>query len=201
MKLFLSAVAALACLATTAQAQWSVPHTTTHFDNVPHTTTHTDYVQHGNHVDAVPHTTTHIDRIPHTTTHFDRVSPYGNQPIVNQQYQQQYRSARPVIQGTVIQRQYPQQQYIQGQTYPQQGRVIYRNGVRQSGFVQPYQSYRPNYQSNGHLHTQTHTDYVPHTQTHIDYQRHGNHLHAVPHTTTHIDAVPHTTTNVHGGHH
>ncbi|WP_404309652.1 hypothetical protein [Neorhodopirellula lusitana] len=187
MKILLSAVVAVMALATTAQAQWVVPHTTTHYHNVPHTTTHTDYVQHGNHVDAVPHTTTHIDRVPHTTTHYDNVSPYGNQPI----YNQRYRSSRPVIQGQVI----------QGQTYPQQGRVIYRNGVRQNSYVQPYQSYRPSYQSNGHLHTQTHTDYVPHTQTHIDYQRHGNHLHAVPHTTTHIDAVPHTTTNIHYGHH
>ena len=196
MKILLSAAVAVMALATTAQAQWVVPHTTTHHHNVPHTTTHTDYVQHGNHVDAVPHTTTHIDRLPHTTTHFDHVSPYGNQPIVTQRY----RSARPIVQGTVIPNQYPQQQYIQGQTYPQQGRVIYRNGVQQRSYTQPYQSYRPNY-SQPHLHSQTHTDYVPHTQTHIDYQRHGNHLHAVPHTTTHIDAVPHTTTHVHGGHH
>lgn len=196
MKTFLSAAVAVMALATTAQAQWVVPHTTTHFDNVPHTTTHTDYIQHGNHVDAVPHTTTHIDRVPHTTTHFDHVSAYGNQQVYGQQYQQPYSSARPVIQGQVY-----QGQYIQGQTYPQQGQVIYQNGIQQSGYVQPYQSYRPSYQSSGHLHTQTHTDYVPHTQTHIDYQRHGNHLHAVPHTTTHIDAVPHTTTNIHYGHH
>ena len=42
MKTFLSAAVAVMALATTAQAQWGVPHTTTHFDHVPHTTTHTD---------------------------------------------------------------------------------------------------------------------------------------------------------------
>ena len=55
-----------------AQAQYYVPHTSTHIDYIPHTTTHYDHVRHGNHYDVVPHTTTHLDAVPHRTTHRHR---------------------------------------------------------------------------------------------------------------------------------
>jgi hypothetical protein len=67
----LLAGAGLMGLVGSAEAQFYVPHTSTHIDFVPHTTTHYDHVRHGNHYDIVPHTTTHLDAIPHTTTHFD----------------------------------------------------------------------------------------------------------------------------------
>ena len=62
------------------QAQYYVPHTSTHIDYIPHTTTHLDHVRHGNHYDLVPHTTTHLDAVPHTTTHLD-VVPYSSRSL------------------------------------------------------------------------------------------------------------------------
>ncbi|MEP0348692.1 MULTISPECIES: hypothetical protein [Rhodopirellula] len=101
----------------------------------------------------------------------------------------------------IQQKGYVQQGYPQQQTaYPSQGQTHIHNGVQQSGYAQPYQSFRPSYPQ-PHLHTQTHTDYLPHTTTHTDYRQRGGHVDAVPHTTTHVDAVPHATTHVHGGHH
>ncbi len=41
MRRFFTVAVGVVALVTTAQAQWVVPHTTTHQHNVPHTTTHT----------------------------------------------------------------------------------------------------------------------------------------------------------------
>ena len=108
----LLASAGLMGLGGSVQAQYYVPHTSTHIDYVPHTTTHYDEVRHGNHYDIVPHTTTHLDAIPHTTTHFDAV-PYSSQRInIGSGYQSYpssvyssrvvsgYSSYRPAIQHT-----------------------------------------------------------------------------------------------------
>ena len=76
-----------------AQAQYYIPHTSTHIDYVPHTTTHYDHVPHGNHYDLVPHTTTHLDAIPHTTTHLDAL-PYSSHRVT---IGSRYQSFRPIV--------------------------------------------------------------------------------------------------------
>jgi len=85
----------LMSLGNSAQAQYYVPHVSTHIDYISHTTTHYDEVRHGNHYDVVPHTTTHLDATPQTMAHFDAL-PYTSHRV-NVGGLSSYQSHRPVI--------------------------------------------------------------------------------------------------------
>jgi hypothetical protein len=79
------AVAGFLGLASSIQAQYYVPHTTTHIDQV----------RHGNHYHNVPHTTTHYHALPNTYSHYGSL-PYGSRYPSCYGGHQSYRPKYPV---------------------------------------------------------------------------------------------------------